>query len=83
MSTPNAKTESGIPFEIEGEITYLDPNSAEGKALQRSETLIPEQQWSSYGTIGEEIDVDRLNQRLQQRGYSIQVSFPNSPEGGN
>jgi len=80
ISMSNPKTENLIPFEIEGEITYLNPNSAEGKALQRMKTAVPEQFWSTHGTIGEEIDVDLLNKRLQERGYSIQVSFQDSSE---
>jgi len=80
MSTSNPKSEAGIPFEIEGETTDLNPNSAEGKALQRFEQAVPEQFWLTHGTIGEEIDVDLLNKRLQERGYSIQVSFQDSSE---
>ncbi|NJN74766.1 MAG: hypothetical protein HC799_19250 [Limnothrix sp. RL_2_0] len=30
-----SETESLIPFELEGEIIYLSPDSAEGKALKR------------------------------------------------
>jgi len=78
MSDP--KTENLIPFEIEGEMTYLNPDSAEGKALQRIEESIPEEDWSTYGTIGEEVDVDLLNKRLQERGYPIQVSFQNASQ---
>ena len=76
----DAKTESGIPFEVEGETTYLNPDSAEGKALQRIEESLPERLWSTHGIIGEEIDVKLLNQRLRERGYSIQVSFQDSSE---
>jgi hypothetical protein len=33
----NPKTENLIPFEIEGEMTYLNPDSAEGKALRETD----------------------------------------------
>jgi len=35
---PN-QAEPGIPLEVEGEVIYLSPNSAEGKALQRVEAM--------------------------------------------
>ena len=54
ISMSNPKTENLIPFEVEGEMTYLNPNSAEGKALQRMKTTVPEQFWSTHGTIEEE-----------------------------
>ncbi len=38
-------TNPGIPFEVEGEVTYLAPDSAEGKALQRIRNPIPEDEW--------------------------------------
>ena len=80
ISMSNPKTENLIPFEIDGETTDLNPDSAEGKALQRIEQAVPEQFWSTHGTIEEEIDVDLLNKRLRERGYSIQVSFQDSSE---
>ena len=41
----NPKTNLGIPFELDGEVTYLSPDSAEGKALQRIHNPIPEEEW--------------------------------------
>ncbi len=56
----DAKTESGIPFEVEGETTYLSPDSAEGKALQRIDSLDPDDPtpWITVVEEGQEIDVD-------------------------
>ncbi len=34
----------------------------------------------SEGKIGEDIDVDAMNKRLKERGYQIQLSFPETPE---
>jgi hypothetical protein len=34
----------------------------------------------SEGEIGEDIDVDAMNKRLKERGYQIQLSFPETPE---
>lgn len=62
-----------IPFEIEGEITYLSPNSAEGKALQRIEEPIPDQEWMTVVEEGQEVDVEGALERLKKRGYKIKV----------
>ncbi|MFB2898186.1 hypothetical protein ACE1CI_35160 [Aerosakkonemataceae cyanobacterium BLCC-F50] len=32
------------------------------------------------GEIGEEIDVNLINKRLKERGYQIELSFPETPE---
>jgi hypothetical protein len=37
-------------------------------------------EWISEGEIGEDIDVDAMNKRLKERGYQIQLSFPETPE---
>lgn len=72
--TSNAK----IPLEVDGEVIYLDPNSAEGKALQRIENPIKEDEWITVGEIGEEIDMEAIYERIKQRGYKIQVPSKNS-----
>jgi len=71
MSDP--KTEKLIPFEIEGEITYLNPDSAEGKALQRIDSLDPDDptQWITVVEEGQEIDDEALDQWLKERGYKV------------
>ena len=68
-----AKTESGIPFKVEGETTYLSPDSAEGKALQRIDSFDPDDptQWITVVEEGQEIDVDGALNRLRQRGYKV------------
>ncbi len=33
-------------------------------------------EWIAEGEIGEEIDVEAMNKRLKERGYEIQLSFP-------
>ena len=70
---------SGIPFEVDGETIYLSPNSAEGKAVQRMKDVDDPSKWVTHGEIGEEIDVDAINQSLKEHGFTVQVSFPNSP----
>lgn len=69
-----------VPLEINGEEIYLNPNSAEAKAVKRIESIdfADSSQWITEGQIGEEIDVDAINQRLKERGYKIQVSFTDS-----
>jgi hypothetical protein len=73
MSASNRKTQQGIPFEIQGKITYLDPNSAEGKALRRIDSLDPNDstQWITVVKQGEDIDVEGALNRLRERGYKI------------
>ncbi|WP_235620756.1 hypothetical protein [Halothece sp. PCC 7418] len=69
----NPKTENLIPFEIEGEMTYLNPDSAEGKALQRIDSLDPDDptQWITVVEEGQEIDDEALDQWLKERGYEV------------
>lgn len=74
MQTTNAK----IPLEVEGEVIYLDPNSAEGKALRRIDKPIREDEWITVGEIGEEIDMEAINEKIKQRGHKIQVPSKNS-----
>ena len=76
MQTSNAK----IPLEIDGEVIYLDPNSAEGKALQRIQDLDPDDpnQVITIVEEGQEIDVEAVWERLKQRGYKIQIPSSNS-----
>ena len=74
MPTSNAK----IPLEVDGEVIYLDPNSAEGKALQRIENPLGEDEWITIGEIGEEVDMEVVRERIKQRGYKIQMTRLNS-----
>ncbi|WP_246140316.1 hypothetical protein [Euhalothece natronophila] len=69
----NPKTENLIPFEIEGEMTYLNPDSAEGKALQRIDSvdLDDPTQWITVVEEGQEIDDEALDQWLKERGYKV------------
>jgi hypothetical protein len=41
--------------------------------------LLNSLQGISEGKIGEDIDVDAMNKRLKERGYQIQLSFPETP----
>ena len=75
--TTNAK----IPLEVEGEAIYLDPNSAEGKALQRIQDFDPDDPNQVIAIVekGQEIDLEAIGERLQQRGYKkIQIPSSNS-----
>ena len=36
--------------------------------------------WITEGEIGEEINIDSINKRLKERGYQIELSFPETPE---
>lgn len=69
-----------IPLEIEQEIIYLDPNLAEGKALQRIENPVTEDELITLGEIDEEIDLEKVTERIKKRGYKIKVSCENRSE---
>ena len=69
----DAKTESGIPFEVEGETTYLNPDSAEGKALQRIDSLDPDDptQWITI-IDDSEISSEQVEQ-LKREGWQVKT----------
>ena len=71
-------TKNKIPYEIDGEIMYLDPNSAEGKALRRIENLDIDDhdQFTILIEEGQTINIIEGLQRLKKRGYPIEI--PNS-----
>jgi hypothetical protein len=72
--TTNSKVDNAsIPLEVDGEVIYLNPNSAEGKALERIRQPISQQEWVSV-EVEHEIDMEAVRQRLKQRGYKTQVS---------
>lgn len=66
----NPHISPGIPFEVDGEVIYLSPNSAEGKAVQRMKYVDDPDQWVTILDEDEEIDLDELDERLRQRGYN-------------
>ena len=79
--TTNPQIDSlGIPFEVDGEIVYLSPNSAEGKALQRIRHPIPEDEWVTV-EAAQNIDMEAVRQRIKQRGYKTQISAEDKPFG--
>ncbi len=48
-----------------------EPKSEDVELLESVETI-------TEGEIGQEIDIDAINDRLKERGYQIQLSFENS-----
>jgi len=68
-------TKNKIAYEIDGEIMYLDPNSAEGKALQRIENLDIDDhdQFTILIEEGQTINIIEGLQRLKKRGYPIEI----------
>ncbi|PSF39272.1 hypothetical protein C7H19_00330 [Aphanothece hegewaldii CCALA 016] len=65
-----------IPLEIDGEIIYLDPNSAEGKALQRIQTINFDDpnQFTTLLEEGQEINIEVITERLRQPVNEFTVS---------
>jgi hypothetical protein len=58
------------------------PKLAEGETQELTEEeleYLNSVEWISEGEIGEDIDIDAMNKRLKERGYQIQLSFPETP----
>lgn len=68
-----AEIQTGIPCEVDGEVVYLSPDSAEGKAIQRICNPIPEDEWITVDTK-HSIDIEAVRQRIKQRGIKTKVS---------
>ncbi|MBE9141257.1 hypothetical protein IQ254_29340 [Nodosilinea sp. LEGE 07088] len=52
----------------------LDKRSAETRAMERIKDLDDPTQWITVIEAGEEVDVERLHQRLRKRGCSVDES---------
>ena len=51
----------------------LDKCSAEARAIDRIPDLDDPTQWVTVIEEGEEVDVERLHQRLRDRGFQIEI----------
>lgn len=60
---------------IKNDNVHYNPNSAEGKALERINNPIPEDQWVVVVEEGEEVDVEGALERLRNRKQQ-QVDIP-------
>ena len=70
-----AKIQTEIPCEVDGEILYLSPSSAEGKALQRISNPIPETDWITvFDPEADILDEAALDAWLTERGYPLQTN---------
>ncbi len=60
----------GIPCQVDGETVYLNPNSAEGKALRRIRAIDAGEEAELITTIreGDLIDEEALDKWLTERG---------------
>jgi hypothetical protein len=69
-------TKNKIAYEIDGEIMYLDRNSAEGKALRRIENLDIDDhsQFTILIEEGQTVNIIEGLQRLKKRGYPIEIA---------
>jgi hypothetical protein len=60
----------GLIFdEVDGKQIVINPNSAEGKAIQRSQEPYENIDWITYVEPDEQIDVDDLKSQLRACGY--------------
>lgn len=75
--------EAKIPIEIEEGVTaYLNPNSAEAKALERLRSSNIDGQWSIVDEVGKDIDMDTVKEKFKQRGYKGKVSTTQTSTSG-
>jgi hypothetical protein len=71
----NPQHSPSIPFEVNGEVIYLSPNSAEGKALQRIEAMEAgeEVEWITVfdpdKSVIEVAEVDAWLEELNRTGW--------------
>ncbi len=75
----NPQVSPDVPFEVDGEVIYLSPNSAEGKALQRIQDGTEEADLITVIEAGQEIDAEAALTRLKSRGFKVQI--PSSNQG--
>jgi hypothetical protein len=73
MSKSHPKTEPGIPFEIDGETTYLNPNSAEGKALERLDSLDPDDPTQWITVVDDKDASSEEVEQLKQAGWQVKT----------
>lgn len=70
-----AEIQTEILCEVDGEILYLSPNSAEGKALQRIGNPISETEWITvFDPEADILDEAALDAWLTERGYPLQTN---------
>ena len=68
-----AEIQTQYPCNLNNETIYLNPDSAEGKALKRIHNPIPEDEWVTVDTK-HDIDIEAVRQRIKQRGIKSKVS---------
>ena len=61
-----------VPFILDGEVTYLSANSAEGKAIRRmSESSFEDDTDWIIVEPDDEIDIESMRERIASRGYKL------------
>lgn len=58
-----------IPTEVDGDLVYLSPISAEGKAIQRVDDFNHLDKWVDAVERDEVIDLDDLDRKIRESGY--------------
>jgi len=61
----------------QAKVYILSTQSAEAKAIKRIESL-DSIEWETARKPGQEINIDKINERLKKRGYNIQISCTES-----
>ena len=74
---------SAVALQIPDEAWFLTVNFTEGETQEPTKEeleFLESIEWVAESEIGEEIDVEAMNKRLKERGYEIQLSFPETPK---
>jgi hypothetical protein len=56
------------------------PQGASPEITPQEKAFLDSIEWVTVGGIGKEFDVEAINKRLKERGYEIQIPFPDTSE---
>ncbi|MEY3869569.1 MAG: hypothetical protein RLZZ338_3460 [Cyanobacteriota bacterium] len=74
-----AETALTIPDEVWPKSVNL-PEGVSPEITPEEKAFIDGIEWVTVGEIGKEFDVEAINKRLKERGYEIQIPFPETSE---
>jgi hypothetical protein len=74
-----AETALTIPDEVWPKSVNL-PEGVSPEITPEEKAFIDSIEWVTVGEIGQEFDVEAINKRLKERGYEIQIPFPETSE---
>lgn len=61
-------------------ISVDSPEGEVQELTKEEQQMLEKGVWITEDKLGEEINIDSINKRLKERGYQIELSFPETPE---